>query len=122
MSPVRGRRVSLEGELVGRGQAGYQFSEDLMFQDRTGLMYLVYESWFPWLGNLLFAIRRVPELVGREVAVDGWYFRGIGPWTGLRRLRAGDGTITSFVHYAGLVSGSILAVIGAVVIAVGASL
>jgi len=32
-SPVRGKNVSLDGELIGRGQAGYRFSEDLMFKD-----------------------------------------------------------------------------------------
>ena len=38
-SPVDGGRVELSGEHVGRGSAGYRFSEDLMFQDETGLMY-----------------------------------------------------------------------------------
>ena len=44
-SPGDSGRVELSGEHVGRGTAGYQFSEGLMFQDETGLMYLKYDSW-----------------------------------------------------------------------------
>jgi hypothetical protein len=113
-SPVRGKPVSLDGELIGRGQAGYRFSEDLMFQDRTGLMYLKYESWLPLLGNLLFAVQRVPELIGEGVAVEGWFLRGTSPWVGMCRLRpGGDGEeIKGFVHYGGLVGGAVLLVVG----------
>lgn len=34
-SPVDGDRVRLTGTLIGRGTAGYRFSEDLMFRDGT---------------------------------------------------------------------------------------
>jgi Zn-dependent protease with chaperone function len=118
-SPVRGQLARLDGELVGRGQAGYRFSEDLMFQDGTGLMYLKYESWLPVLGNFLFALRRVPELIGEPVQIDGWYLRGVGPWTGLRRLQAGEESIKGFIHYAGLIAGAALAVVGLAVLGAG---
>lgn len=121
-SPVRGQPVDLDGELIGRGQAGYRFSEDLMFQDRTGLMYLKYESWLPLLGNFLFALRRVPELIGEDVEVEGWFLRGTGPWVGMRRLRHGDETIRGFIHYGGLVSGVLLLAVGFVVVGAGALL
>ena len=45
-SPVRGRKISLEGQLVGRGIPGYIFSEDMLMQDKTGLIYVDYESRF----------------------------------------------------------------------------
>ena len=118
-SPVRGQPVELGGALIGRGQAGYRFSEDLMFQDGTGLMYLKYESWLPLLGNFLFALRRVPELIGEEVGVEGWFLRGTGPWVGMRRLRHGDETIKGFIHYGGLVSGALLLVVGLAVAVAG---
>lgn len=117
-SPVRGQRMALSGELIGRGQAGYRFSEDLMFKDRTGMMYLKYESWLPFLGNFLFSIRRVPELIGQQAEVEGWYLRGISPWAGMARLRTGDETIKGFIHYAGLVGGGLLVLVGLVVIGV----
>lgn len=117
-SPAQGRKMALSGELIGRGQAGYRFSEDLMFKDSTGMMYLKYESWLPLLGNFLFSIRRVPELIGEEVEIEGWYLRGISPWAGMRRLRTDDETIKGFIHYGGIISGGLLAVIGLVVLVV----
>ena len=117
-SPVQGSRTRLEGELIGRGQAGYRFSEDLMFKDRTGMMYLKYESWMPVLGNLLFSIRKVPELIGEEVTVDGWFLRGVSPWMGMRRMETADDSIRGFIHYAGLITGVLLALVGAAVLIV----
>jgi len=35
-SPLRGQPTKLQGELIGRGDAGYQFGSDLKLQDRTG--------------------------------------------------------------------------------------
>ncbi|MXR51821.1 M48 family metalloprotease [Halovenus sp. WSH3] len=111
-SPVRGRRARLSGELIGRGQAGYRFSPDLMFKDETGLMYLKYESWLPFLGNLLFSVRNVPELIGERVDIEGWYLRGRSPWAGMRRLHAADDTIKSYINYSGLIGGGLLVAVG----------
>jgi hypothetical protein len=117
-SPVRGDRVALDGELIGRGQAGYRFSADLMFKDSTGMIYINYESWLPLLGNFLFSIRNVPELIGERVEVEGWYLRGMSPWIGMSHLDADEESIRGFIHYGGLISGGLLTVIGLVVLAV----
>ncbi|MFT4947194.1 MAG: Zn-dependent protease with chaperone function [Natronomonas sp.] len=116
-SPVRGRRARLSGELIGRGQAGYRFSPDLMFKDSTGLMYLKYESWLPFLGNLLFSVRNVPELIGERVDIEGWYLRGRSPWAGMHRLHSGEERIKSYIHYSGLIGGGLLVVVGLVIVA-----
>jgi Zn-dependent protease with chaperone function len=121
-SPVRGRPVSLSGELVGRGQAGYRLSEDLLFEDAGGLLYLQYESWLPVLGNLLFATRRVPELVGESVTVQGWFLRGHSPRAALRTLRTDEETIGSYVHVAAMLGSALLAAVGLVVLGAGAVL
>lgn len=116
-SPVDGRRVELAGELIGRGTAGYRFSEDLMFQDETGLMFLKYDSWLPVLGDFLFSVRQVPGLIGESVTVEGWFFRSRSPWMGLRRLTAGDRTIGGFVHLGSYVTAALVLLLGAVVLA-----
>ncbi|MFB6311689.1 MAG: M48 family metalloprotease [Salinirussus sp.] len=118
-SPVRGARARLEGELIGRGRAGYRFSEDLMFQDDTGLMYLKYDHWLPILGNFLFSVRQVPELIGESVEIHGWYLRGVSPWLGLRRLRTGDEEIKGFIHIGGYVAGGVLLAVGLVLLVLG---
>ena len=76
-SPIRGEPVVLKGKIIGRGIPGYIFSEDMMFQDDTGIIYLNYESLFPFLGNLYFAWRKVNELIGKEVKIKGWFLRSI---------------------------------------------
>ena len=118
-SPVRGTRAKLEGTLIGRGTAGYRFSEDLMFQDETGLMYLKYEHWLPFLGNFLFSIGRVPDLIGQDVRVGGWFLRGVSPWFGLRRLETSEEEIKGFIHLGGYVAGGLLLAIGLVLVVVG---
>lgn len=118
-SPVRGKNLKLDGELIGRGQAGYRFSEDLMFKDETGLMYLRYESWLPVLGNLLFAVGRVPELVGEEVTVEGWFLRGTSQHVAMLRLHAPGESVKSYVHLSGLITGTVLLVVGGAVLGFG---
>lgn len=48
-----------------------------MIQDKTGLMYLDYESKIPIVGNLIFSLTRVNELVDKTVKANGWFFRGV---------------------------------------------
>jgi Zn-dependent protease with chaperone function len=117
-SPVDGRRATLSGELIGRGNAGYRFSEDLMFQDDTGLMYVKYDSWLPVLGDLLFSVRRVPELIGESVTIEGWFFRSTSPWLGLRRLETGDESVSGFIHLGSYVGAGVAILLGLVVLAV----
>ncbi|UBF29219.1 M48 family metalloprotease [Kovacikia minuta CCNUW1] len=50
-SPLRGRAVKLDGQVIGRGDAGYKFGSDLKMQDPTGVIYLRYASRFGPLGN-----------------------------------------------------------------------
>jgi Zn-dependent protease with chaperone function len=118
-SPVRGTAARLDGELIGRGRAGYRFSEDLMFQDDSGLMYVKYEHWLPILGNFLFSVKRVPELIGESVEIDGWYLRGVSPWLGMHRLRTDGETIKGFIHLGGYVAGGLLLAIGLLLLVVG---
>ena len=118
-SPVRGTRARLDGELIGRGRAGYRFSEDLMFQDESGLMYITYEHWLPVVGNFLFSVRRVPELIGESVEIDGWYLRGVSPWLGMQRLRTDGETVTGFINLGGYVVGGVLLIVGLVLLVLG---
>lgn len=97
-SPLRGKPAQLEGELIGRGQAGYKFGSDLKVQDPTGMLYLHYSSRFGPIGNFLFGMRRVENLLGAEIACHGWFRRGNMPWMDLVQIKTTEGTIVNSYH------------------------
>ena len=61
-----------------------------MIQDKTGLMYLDYESKIPIVGNLWFSLARAREWIDKKVKVDGWFFRGVSSSIVVNRLEDGE--------------------------------
>ncbi|MBW4554310.1 MAG: M48 family metalloprotease [Aphanocapsa sp. GSE-SYN-MK-11-07L] len=104
-SPLRGQPVRLQGELIGRGEAGYAFGSDLQLQDASGLMFLRYVSRFGSLGNFLFGMTQVKKLIGERVTVVGWFRRSIAPWVDLVNLRGTSSEVGSYPRFWTLVSG-----------------
>jgi hypothetical protein len=97
-SPLRGQPAKLQGELIGRGDAGYTFGSDLKLQDRTGMIYLRYASRFGPIGNFLFGMKRVKSLMGMDVSALGWFRRGVAPWMDLIQLESDSGTVVNSYH------------------------
>ncbi|MGF1934180.1 MAG: zinc metalloprotease HtpX [Nostoc sp. ChiQUE02] len=97
-SPLRGQPAKLEGQLIGRGDAGYKFGSDLKIQDRSGMLYLHYASRFGPIGNFLFGMKRVKSLIGEQVGAVGWFRRGVAPWMDLIQLQSENGTIVNSYH------------------------
>ncbi|MBD2691267.1 zinc metalloprotease HtpX [Anabaena catenula] len=97
-SPLRGQPANLEGELIGRGDAGYKFGSDLKLQDSSGMLYLRYASRFGPIGNFLFGMKRVESLIGQKVGTIGWFRRGIMPWMDLIQLEGENGTVVKSYH------------------------
>ena len=97
-SSLRGQPVQLNGELIGRGDAGYQFGSDLKLQDQTGMIYLHYASRLGSIGNFFFGMKRVKHLLGSEVKMTGWFRRGVAPWVDMRRLETESGTTVNSFH------------------------
>ncbi|MCD6590461.1 MAG: M48 family metalloprotease [Candidatus Aenigmarchaeota archaeon] len=115
-SPVRGRKVVVNGKFIGKGVPGFIFSEDMMMKDSTGLIYLNYESWLPFLGNLIFSVSKVNELIGKEARVEGWFLRGLSSRIDLDYLKSGGEIVKSYVKLLGILSGLIIAGIGLMLI------
>ncbi len=112
-SPVKGSYVELEGEVVGRGIPGLIFSEDMMFKDDlNGLIFINYESWIPFLGNLLFGLEKVPKLVGKKARVRGWFLRGLHSRIDLEWIEGGGMKIRSFCKLGGMIGAFLLMGIG----------
>jgi hypothetical protein len=68
--PLRGQPAKLQGELIGRGDAGYTVGSDLELPDPTGMISLRYASRFGLIGNFLFGMKRVKSL--REWMLALW--------------------------------------------------
>ena len=54
--------ATLKGNVIGRGDAGYIFSEDFVIRDETGIMFLDYNQPL-WLVNKIFAIFKAKSFI-----------------------------------------------------------
>lgn len=90
-SPMRGIPVSVVGRIVGRGMPGYVLSADLVVQDESGFLTMLYRQPLPFWGGL-FALFKAHRFDGQQVMVRAWYRRGPGPYLELRDVVAADGT------------------------------
>ncbi len=111
-SPVRGKKVAVDGRVIGRGEAGAYFSEDLMFEDSTGIIYLDYNSKIGFIGNLFFALSKIKRILGKSVSAEGWFFRGNSQMISLKNLRTDSLEVKSYPKLWALLSGIFLAVGG----------
>jgi Zn-dependent protease with chaperone function len=111
-SPVRGTPAVIEGKVIGRGVAGYRFSEDMMMQDKTGLMYLNYESVVPMFGNLIFAWSKVKKLMATPIKAEGWFVRGLTQRIDLKLLTTDGKEIKSAIKIWSIIGGILLIVLG----------
>jgi Zn-dependent protease with chaperone function len=118
-SPVRGKPVSLSGAAIGRGQAGYILSSDMMFRDRSGLIFLNYESGIPIFGNLYFAWKKLEPLIGQPATAKGWFLRGVTHHLELTRFEAAGQVIKSRVFMWSAI-GAAFAIVLAIIVGVGA--
>lgn len=91
-SPLRGKLILLNGKVIGRGIPGYIFSEDMMYQDKTGLTFLDYNSIFGFIGNFFFALGKIKTLFNLHSKAEGWFFRGMSSLVSLRYVQV-DNTI-----------------------------
>jgi Zn-dependent protease with chaperone function len=120
-SPIKGKKIALPGEVIGRGTPGYIFGADLMFQDRTGLVFLKYLSAIPLLGNLLFALTKLQNLIGRQGVAEGWFFRAMSGYVSLAKVQAGSDTFHSYPRVWSLIGALLLVGIGLLVILASAA-
>lgn len=94
-SPMRGKVVALSGQVIGKGIPGYVFSEDMMYQDKTGLIFLDYTSLFGFLGNFFFALGKMKEVMGKPSTATGWFTRTMSSKIALQRMTIESEIITS---------------------------
>ena len=91
-SPIAGIAVSLRGRVIGRGMPGYVLSPDLVVQDDSGFVPVLYRQPVPFARSF-FALLRAGRYADQEVLVRGWYRRGPSPMLELRDITAADGDL-----------------------------
>jgi len=90
VSPIRNVPAVVEGKIIGRGIPGYYFSEDMYFQDNTGLMYVDYRFGIG-IVDFFFALSKVKRLMGQKVRIKGWYRRGPSPYIQVDTIESESG-------------------------------
>jgi Zn-dependent protease with chaperone function len=118
--PVGGIGVELRGSVIGRGTPGYVLSPDLVIQDGSGFVPLLYRQPIPFAAAL-FGLFRVPDWLGREVVARGWYRRMPGPVVELREVRAADDSgkrARAFEWLARYAAAALVALLGVIVLLV----
>jgi Zn-dependent protease with chaperone function/Zn-finger nucleic acid-binding protein len=96
VSPVRSFPVTLEGRIIGRGDSGNIFSEDLVLRDETGLIFLDHEPFGP---NWFFSLGSMDKYRGQEVKVEGWYRRSPVPYLEVKRIQSSSGSSSAYTYY-----------------------
>ncbi len=89
-SPLKGSAVQMEGKVIGRGVPGFVFGEDMMYQDKTGIMYLDYAAGIPLIGNIFFALGKLTQLLDKKSTITGWFFRGNFAHISLNNYTSGE--------------------------------
>jgi hypothetical protein len=118
-SPVAGIGVNVKGTIIGRGFPGYVLSPDLVVQDSSGFVPLLYRQPLPFWASL-FALFRADRYMGQEVVARGWYRRLPGPAIELREVHAADGTkARTFSWVTRYVASGLVLLVGLILMAAG---
>jgi Zn-dependent protease with chaperone function len=101
-SPVIGRPVRLEGEVIGRADAGSVVGEDTVFADGSGRITVDFRSLLGPLGDLWAGWQRVKPHIGQKGQVTGWFRRGMGGVVIMKELDTPAGRIRAYPYFAGI--------------------
>lgn len=94
-SPVVGRPVRLEGEVIGRADAGSIVGEDTVFADPSGRIIVDFRSMLAGIGDLWAGAARIKPYIGTKGSVSGWFRRSQGGFVVMSELKTTAGTITA---------------------------
>ncbi len=98
-SPVVGRWAQLDGKAIGRANPGFIAGEDVVYQDRTGLITVDFRSMLGFLGNLFAGWKRVPKHLNQEGHVIGWFRRSMGGYVILREMTSTAGVLRARPYF-----------------------
>jgi heat shock protein HtpX len=80
VSNVRGIPCTLKGKIIGRGIPGLIWSEDLVLQDKSGIIFLDYRQPLA-VWNFLFGLRKAGKFIGEDVVIKGCHLWKLKLWS-----------------------------------------
>ncbi len=90
VSNIRAIPATLTGEIIGRGVPGLIWSKDLVLQDESGFIRLIYRQPLGIL-ETLFGLFKADKLIGKRGTVSGWYRRGPAPYLEINAMDCDSG-------------------------------
>jgi Zn-dependent protease with chaperone function len=102
-SPVIGYPVHIQGEVIGRADAGSIVGEDTIFADRSGRIAVDFRSLLGPIGDLWTGWRRVKHHIGEKGEVTGWFRRSMGGYVILNELKTPAGRLKAYPYLSGVV-------------------
>ena len=112
VSEMRPRAVRLKGKILGRGVPGAFWSPDLVLQDATGILFVLYRQSIPF-ARFLFAITEAEQYIERDVEIEGWFRRGLTPYVEMAKLtNDGLGTRRSYSRWVQVLLAALVVAVG----------
>ncbi len=112
VSGVTSIPCEIKGNIIGRGDAGYIFSEDFVIRDETGIIFLDYNQPM-WLINKIFAFFKAKTFIDKEVIIKGWYRRSPVPFIEIYQMET-DGKVKKVYSYIVKLIGLFILLVGAI--------
>jgi len=97
-SPIRGIPCTVRGRVVGRGEAGLAWGDDLTLRDETGLVLVDHRQPLA-VWELLRGLFGTVETVGSNVVVEGWFRRGPVPFLEMKSMTIDGSTRRSYFRW-----------------------
>jgi len=91
-SPIRGFPVQVEGRIIGRGNPGLIFNEDLKLDDGRALMLLDYHQVIGLIDFFVGLLKTEKYIDQEDVVIQGWYRRVVTPYIEIYKMKLHDRT------------------------------
>ncbi|RLS58909.1 MAG: hypothetical protein DWH91_01540 [Planctomycetota bacterium] len=118
VSSVRPVPASVQGTVLGRGVPGLIWSEDIVMQDKTGILFLDYQQPLR-IWTWLFGLFRNGEFAGQRITAKGWFRRAPVPYLEISSFTINGNERTCYVTIISTGVAVLITVAGFAMIALG---
>ena len=111
VSDIRPIPCTVRGTVRGKGIPGYVFSDDLVLQDDTGIIFLDHRqplAIWEWIWGWM----RGDSMVGKNITVQGWYRRSPMPYIEINNFTVEGKTRKSYLWMFRYLTGVVITAIG----------